>query len=337
METEKKGITGSSIKIIAIVAMLIDHIAAALITRVLIDNGLGTLDATDPTAYASWMSQNGALYGLMMVMRCIGRLGFPIFCFLLVEGFQKTSNRLKYAMRLALFALISEIPFDLAISGTWLEFGYQNVFFTLLLGMLAIWGIYFVTEAKPAKPLIIASYVVGILAPSAYVAYEIHGSIVEVVAVVSDMIGEAVTMPASTFYVMWAVFAAIILIFFTIFRIKAGEEKAWKVFGSMSVIAIAMILATVLKTDYAGGGVLTIAVMYLFRKKRVLSAAAGCIVLTIMSSIEAFAFLTLIPIAKYNGKRGLKMKYFFYAFYPGHLLIIWLICFAMGLGSISTL
>ena len=61
---------------------------------------------------------------------------------------------------------------------------------------------------------------------------------------------------------------------------------------------------------------------------------SGCIVLSLMSLSELPAFLTLIPIALYNGERGLKMKYFFYAFYPVHLFLIWLIAALMGMGNI---
>lgn len=72
------------------------------------------------------------------VMRAIGRLAFPIFVFLLVEGFRHTSNLKKYLFRLFLFALLSEIPFDLCMTGKVLDFGSQNVFFTLTAGLLAI-------------------------------------------------------------------------------------------------------------------------------------------------------------------------------------------------------
>jgi hypothetical protein len=54
-----------------------------------------------------------------------------------------------------------------------------------------------------------------------------------------------------------------------------------------------------------------------------------------MALNEITAFFVLIPIALYNGRRGLKMKYFFYAFYPAHLLILWLIAAAMGMGWIA--
>ena len=98
-----------------------------------------------------------------------------------------------------------------------------------------------------------------------------------------------------------------------------------------------MFLAEYLRTDYGGMGVLTITAMYLFRKHRVAAMLAGCVVLTFLTVSEIPGFLAVIPIALYNGKRGLKMKYFFYAFYPAHLLILYVISVLLGLGSIVLL
>ena len=117
----KSGISGSTLKLIAIFTMLIDHTAATVILQ-MINNGIG----------------GQTLIDIYWVMRSIGRMAFPVFCFLLVEGFKYTHSREKYAARMFIFALISEIPFDLAINNTVLEFKSNNVFFTLLLGLLAI-------------------------------------------------------------------------------------------------------------------------------------------------------------------------------------------------------
>lgn len=116
-----KGITGSTLKIIAIAAMLLDHIGAVILERMIV-NGVE------------------ALMLPYVLLRLVGRLAFPIFCFLLVEGFSHTRSKKRYALRLFGFSLISEVPFDLAVKGKVFDPGYQNVFFTLLIGFLAMWA-----------------------------------------------------------------------------------------------------------------------------------------------------------------------------------------------------
>lgn len=134
---QAEGITGSTLKLIAMITMLIDHIAATLIYRTMnhemLINGIVTIEQKD-----AYISEHIIMYGAYMVMRAIGRIAFPIFCFLLVEGFLYTRNKGKYALRLGIFALISEIPFDLAVRNTICSLEGQNVFFTLLLGLLAM-------------------------------------------------------------------------------------------------------------------------------------------------------------------------------------------------------
>lgn len=100
--------TSTQLKVIAIITMFTDHMGAVLFPNI-------------------------------VLFRMIGRLAFPIFAFLLVEGYFHTSNVKKYLMRLGVFALISEVPFDLAFFHLPMAWGHQNIFFTLFLGLLAIW------------------------------------------------------------------------------------------------------------------------------------------------------------------------------------------------------
>ena len=99
--------TGFALKLIAVISMLIDH-------------------------------TGDVLYPGQLWLRYIGRLAFPIYCFLLVEGFCHTRNLKNYMLRLLIFGIISEVPFDLAFHESFIDFGHQNVFWTLLLGLMAI-------------------------------------------------------------------------------------------------------------------------------------------------------------------------------------------------------
>ncbi len=121
---EKRGVPGSVLKWVAIITMLIDHIGVVLVYGW--------------AKYRHYWGPGIESKFFYYFIRSIGRLGFPLFCFLLAEGFVHTRSRWKYLLRLFVFALISEIPFDLAFNGAWIEFGSQNVFFTLTLGLLAV-------------------------------------------------------------------------------------------------------------------------------------------------------------------------------------------------------
>ena len=124
-----KILSGSSLKIIAIILMIIDHLGAVILYH-------GNL--VPNAAAAVGMSPND-IHTVYSALRFLGRASFPIFCFLIVQGFIHTSNKRKYATRLLLFALISEVPFDIAILNSWWTMDAQNVFFTLLIGFCVLW------------------------------------------------------------------------------------------------------------------------------------------------------------------------------------------------------
>ena len=113
--------SGSVLKVIAVTTMLIDHI--------------GHMMGPDSILLFTLFGRQVTLYTLM---RFIGRLAFPIFSFLLVEGYLHTRSAIRYGAALLIFAVLSEIPHDLFRSGVWFSLSHQNVFFTLLLGYLGI-------------------------------------------------------------------------------------------------------------------------------------------------------------------------------------------------------
>lgn len=125
-----KILDSTALRIIALLTMFIDHFAlVVLYWGILYPN----IPISEGTPYYT-------IYIIYNICRNIGRIAFPIFCFQLVEGFIHTSNRKKYALRLAIFAVISEIPFNLAISNQMINPTSCNVFFTLLIGLLVIWA-----------------------------------------------------------------------------------------------------------------------------------------------------------------------------------------------------
>ena len=119
-------LNGSVLKLLAVILMLIDHTGAVIVSR------------CPQVALLTFLGKTLTLYRLM---RFLGRMAFPLFCFLLVEGFSHTHDRRRYALRLGAFAMLSEVPFDLAILGKTLEWTHQNVFITLCLGVLGLWAL----------------------------------------------------------------------------------------------------------------------------------------------------------------------------------------------------
>ncbi len=122
------------LKLLACLAMLVDHTAACC-------------PGEFPWIGDVLFNIGGKGITLQYLMRAIGRMAFPIFAFLISEGFVHTGNRKKYAINLLVFALISEIPFNLAFGGAFFH-PKQNVFFTLLLGYA---GIFLYEKYRAAK------------------------------------------------------------------------------------------------------------------------------------------------------------------------------------------
>ena len=118
-------LSGSALKVLAMVSMLVDHTSK----RVLV---------LFPVFKKVLFSIGGHRVSWAVLGVTFGRLAFPIFAFLLVEGFVHTRDRFRYGRNLLLFAFLSEVPFDLCRKLTPWDPTYQNVFFTLFISYLAL-------------------------------------------------------------------------------------------------------------------------------------------------------------------------------------------------------
>lgn len=218
------GISADLLKWIAIITMFIDHIGAAVVEKTNI-----------------YLLPYGKV--LDFTLRFIGRLAFPIFCFLLIEGFYHTRSRKKYLCNLLLFALISELPFEISFLGE-IVIGFRNVYWTLAIGMI------------------------------------------------------------------------VMLILEKIKERALEKQNLWVVL----TVAAGAVLAQLLHTDYGAIGVLLIYILYQTHDNRKKQCTLGAIA----TAYEITAPIAFLLIYRYNGVRRQKhLKYFFYAFYPLHLLFLY--------------
>lgn len=247
------GLTGNQLKAIAAVCMLVDHTTKILLIPL-------TLWLTG----GRWPEEMQALCHQLLYP--VGAVSFPLFCFLFAEGYTHTRNKKKYLLRLTVFALISELPFDLAFfsplakdAGTFpFYWDYQNVLFTFLLGFVTL---------------------------SAIDCVRPHHRILRRLAHAGIAI-------ASWFFAQY-----------------------------------------VLRADYQGYGLALIVVLYLLRGSRN-RQLLGMLAVTLLAKPGRYplSFLAaLFLIWLYNGQRGEKNTgYFFYIFYPAHLLVLHLLELAVA-------
>ena len=249
---------GNALKIIAAVTMLIDHIGAAILLP---------MHLTGINALGRWID-------VYSILRTIGRTAFPIFAFLLAEGFFHTHSRRKYFGRLALFALLSEIPYDMAFYGRAVYQDSQNVFWTLGIGFFVIWGLEELYGRYAAGWKLIKKNGMG------YRSGSLEGR------------GKA-------YYQAAACLLAVLLIF------------------------VGWLAAEILRTDYGGYGVLLIVLFYFGRHAKVWPVLT-CLGGYLLFLWEPWCLGGFLLILFYDGTRkpaGKGFQYFFYLFYPVHLLI----------------
>ena len=191
----------------------------------------------------------------VMWPRMIGRLAMPIFSFFIAEGFSHTRDKKKYLCRLGIFALISEIPFDLAFEGK-IGFSHQNIMLSFFLAVVALMLYDWIQGGTKSE--------------------DNHASI--------------------------------------------GKT----VLGVIAVAAIAA-LSLLLRADYTIFAVIAVFLFYVLRQKHPLvRTGVGVAFLALTRTVGYYCTtgLSFIPLAMYNGKKGKGLKWLFYGFYPGHLLLL---------------
>jgi len=220
-------------------------------------NRLALLDATalKLIAMASMVFDHVGdnFFPQLIWMRVVGRIAMPIFAFCVAEGFIHTRNRLRYLRRMGVFALVSEIPFDLVTAGKALEFTHQNIMVTFFWAILAL------------------------------LCFE---------------------------------------------KILSGGKKPGRIALGAAVLLLAMGGSLLLGMDYNALAVGLIFLFYLLRNKALpLRQIAGMAYHALLRNVGIYWFglLGFVPLFCYNGRRGRGLKWLFYVFYPGHLLLIYVL------------
>lgn len=239
------------------------------------------------------IDHTGAVFDTPDWFRWIGRIAFPIYVYLIAEGARKTQNMPKYLFRLGLFAVLSEIPFDLAFhagkaqiasSGIWSLFDFMsgtNVFYTLFLGAFVIYIIQLTRESGKLTRIS-----VGVVA-----------------AVLAAFMAETIVTDYAGFGVIWIVVCYIP---------KSKWVRLGLVFGGITYFYLQLQTLFSALLSFAGGKT----AQFEWEIDRYIRY------LDFWLPMFLFALLALIPLALYNGKRGPRMKWAFYAAYPVHIAIL---------------
>lgn len=229
----KNGISAYHLKIIAIFAMTLDHVGQILLFP----------------PYAT-------------VLRSIGRIAFPIFCFLIAEGFIHTKNRIKYILRITITAVLAEPIIDRCFYGKYIYWESQSV-------------------------MVLFSIALAVL-------------------MLEDVVKRKI------------------------------ESILYRYLFSSVFFGTGVILTFVLRTEYGVLGFLMIIASYFFRNdKPVLIASLLACNFLYLNPIQCFGCFSCIFIAIYNGKRGKKMGYWPYLYYPLHIALIYSLSIVVLSGGVE--
>lgn len=282
------------LKILALGSMIVDHTGFFL--------GNSSLVSSD-------------VYNLM---RAVGRIAFPIYAFLLVNGFQKTSNRQRYLSRLILFAVLSQIPFTMTFS--LINYGYGTPSdFSFSFSYDALPYLAFVLCAVAAYMLLVKADFSGLYLALFYLVGGIQLQLFQ-----HQFLGGTLNI----FYTLSFALAAMAVLDNIIYSDKSLARAL--VLAAFLIVSIVLLLPN---SDYGYMGLILMLALYVCRRWRVAQLAViglWCFFEYWGSGPQLmfwFSLISLLPILLYNGKKGPAMKLAFYAIYPLHLLVLGVINF----------
>ena len=276
-----------TIKLLALVTMVIDHSAYYLYGSSLIG------------------------HGLYFAMRTAGRIAFPLYAFLLVNGFEKTSDRGKYLSRLVLFAAVSQLPYTVV-------FSYENYSLSAVSGFALLWPWYVIV---PAALAVCAVWYFCVRRDASVISLAAAFAL----AVVQLSAGGVCLLGLETnvFYTL-----AVSLAGMSVLAMLANRPA--NIGQTLACLAALIICALCIlpHSDYGWYGFALMMLLWMSRRSKPMQAA----VLLLWSYAEyavyihnwayfAAAALAVIPVLLYNGRRGRPVKLFFYMIYPLHLAV----------------
>ena len=263
--------TAFRLKIIAIITMLIDHVSAVF-----------------PLTFPLWF-------------RYIGRIAFPVFAYMIAQGSRHTNNIWKYLLRLGIFALVSEIPFDLAFRDEISFIRDTNIFYTLFLGTACI-AVYQKLNKKPSASK-------SNIDPSHERANERTSSSINKlsrvllavllmipIALLGNLLGTDYGTPG--------------VVYILVFYFTKPENRFTRTIAATGIV-FHMYGYPIVRT-YMQSGAGGVSASGILRD-------VAMSVPNYMLGFFLVALVSVLLILLYNGKQGPKVKWAFYAFYPLHL------------------
>ena len=294
-----------SLKIIAMLSMIIDHIG-----------------------YVLFLSCPGTGADITL-LRTVGRIAFPIYAFLIVNGLEYSTNRKKYLLRLISFACLSQIPFSMA-------FTQQNYLFPLH----STAGMFSIQLRHPE--LLIVALIIGLIFYFVLFRRKLCASLFVLCAALIlplirlQVLGFCLLSEHLNVFYTLAIGLGVIALTDELFSRRTYPAVQQAFLALAALLAVVCILP---HSDYAYKGLLLIAVIYLLRRWRWAQVLGMFIwVLDMYSYSYPFligAGLGCLLLLFYRGKKGRDIRLPFYAVYPLHLLVLFFVGLSLSLKAIN--